>query len=79
MLSLFISEQGKQYFCPLCLQNILTLQMSSKLKVEQSTIIVIFLPSKEFELTANLLGAHMKVTESSPSTGHIELILRTFI
>ena len=36
-------------------------------------------PSEEFELTANSLGAHMKVTESSPSMGHGELILRTSI
>ena len=36
-------------------------------------------PSEEFELTANSLGAHMKVTESSPTMGHGELILRTFI
>ena len=35
--------------------------------------------SEEFELTANSLGAHMKVTESSPSMGHSELILKTFI
>ena len=37
------------------------------------------LPSEEFELTANLLGAHMKLTESSPGMGHGEVILRTFI
>ena len=37
------------------------------------------IPSEEFELTANSLGAHMKVTESSPGMGHGELILRTFI
>ena len=36
-------------------------------------------PSEEFELTANSLGAHMKVTESSPGVGHGELILRTLI
>ena len=30
--------------------------------------------SEEFELTANSLEAHMKVTESSPSMGHSELI-----
>ena len=36
-------------------------------------------PSEEFELTADSLGAHMKVIESSPSMGHNELILRTFI
>ena len=35
--------------------------------------------SEEFELTVNSLGAHMKVTESSPGMGHSELILRTFI
>ena len=37
------------------------------------------LPREEFVLTANSLGAHMKVTESSPGMGHSELILRTFI
>ena len=37
------------------------------------------LPSEEFELTADSLGAHMEVTESSPGMGHGELILRTFI
>ena len=37
------------------------------------------LPSEEFELTANSLGAHMKVIESSPGMGQSELILRTFI
>ena len=37
------------------------------------------LPSEEFELTANSLGAHKKVTQSSPGMGHGELILRTFI
>ena len=36
-------------------------------------------PSEEFKLTANPQGAHVKVTESSPSMGHRELILRTFI
>ena len=36
-------------------------------------------PSEEFELTANSLEPHMKVTESAPSMGHGELILRTFI
>ena len=36
-------------------------------------------PSEEFELTANSLGAHMKVRESSSGIGHSELILRTFI
>ena len=40
-------------------------------------------PSEEFELTANSLGAHMKVTgsshESSHGMDHGELILRTFI
>ena len=36
-------------------------------------------PSKEFELAANSLGAHMIVTESSPGMGHGELVLRTFI
>ena len=36
-------------------------------------------PYEEFELTANSLVAHMKVTESSPGMGHGELILRTFI
>ena len=36
-------------------------------------------PSEKFELTANSLGAHMKVTETSPSMGHGEQILRTFI
>ena len=36
-------------------------------------------PGEEFELTANSLGAHMKVTESSPGMGHGEHILRTFI
>ena len=36
-------------------------------------------PSEEFELTTNSLGAHMKVTESSPDMGHGELILTTFI
>ena len=36
-------------------------------------------PSEEFELTATSLGAHMKVTESSPDIGHGELIFRTFI
>ena len=35
--------------------------------------------SEEFELTANSLGAHMKVTESSHGLDHGELILRTFI
>ena len=35
--------------------------------------------TEEFELTANSLGAHMKVTESSPRMGHCELILRKFI
>ena len=30
------------------------------------------LPSDEYELTANSLGAHMKVTESSPGMGHFE-------
>ena len=39
----------------------------------------LYLPSEEYELTANSLGAHMKVTESSPSIVHGELILRTFI
>ena len=38
-----------------------------------------FLPSEEFELKANSLGTHMKVTESSPGMGHGEFILRTFI
>ena len=37
------------------------------------------LPSEEFELTANSLGDHMKVTESSSGMGHGKLILRTFI
>ena len=37
------------------------------------------LPSEEFALTADSLGPHMKVTESSPVTGHGELILRTFV
>ena len=36
-------------------------------------------PSEEFKLTANSMGAHMKLTESSPGMGHDELILRTFI
>ena len=36
------------------------------------------LPSEEFELRANSLGADMKVTESS-GMGHSELILKTFI
>ena len=36
-------------------------------------------PSEGFELTPNSLGAHMKVTGSSPGMGHGELILRTFI
>ena len=36
-------------------------------------------PSEEFGLTANSLGAHMKVTESSPGMGHSDLISRTFI
>ena len=35
--------------------------------------------SEEFELTANSLGAHMKLTEISPGMSHGELILRTFI
>ena len=34
-------------------------------------------PSEEFELTANSLEAHMKVTGSSSSMGHSKLILRT--
>ena len=34
------------------------------------------LPSEEFELTANSLGAHMKVIESSSNMGHGELNLR---
>ena len=33
------------------------------------------MPSEEFEFTANSLGAHMKVTESSPGMGHGELIV----
>ena len=37
------------------------------------------IPCEEFELTANSLGAHMKITESSPRIGHNELILRIFI
>ena len=37
------------------------------------------LPSEEFELTANSLVAHMKVTDSSPGMGHGELILRSFV
>ena len=37
------------------------------------------LSSEEFELTANSLGAHMKVTESSLGIGHGELIFKTFI
>ena len=36
-------------------------------------------PSEKFELTANSLGAHMKVAESLPSIGYSELILRTLI
>ena len=35
------------------------------------------LPSEEFELTANSLGAYTELTESSPGMGHSELILRT--
>ena len=38
-----------------------------------------WMPRGKFELTADSLGAHMKVTESSPGMGHFELILRTFI
>ena len=38
-----------------------------------------YLHNKEFELTANSLGAHMKVAESSPRMGHSELIMRTFM
>ena len=41
--------------------------------------ITINVPSEEFELRVNSLGAHMKVRESSPGMGHSELILRTFI
>ena len=44
----------------------------------QGAVISILLPSEEFELTANLLGAQMNVTESSPGMAHGELILRTF-
>ena len=33
------------------------------------------LPSEEFELTANSLGAHMTVTESSPGIGQDELTM----
>ena len=42
-------------------------------------LFLINLPSEEFELTANSLGAHMKVIESSLGLGHSELILRTVI
>ena len=37
------------------------------------------LPREEFELTANSLGAHIIVTESSPGMGHGELISTTII
>ena len=42
---------------------------------------MIMIPSEEYELTANSLGTHMKVTESSSSMGHSEItvgLLRAF-
>ena len=58
--------------------------LATDLRVKMSDVkvsysLAISIPSEEFELTANSLGAHMKVTESSPGMGHGELILRTFI
>ena len=55
-------------------------QYSSFTGVAGKKCIYVFLyRSEEFEPTANSLGAHMRVTESSLSLGHGKLILRTFI
>ena len=59
------------------IQKLLISNKSREKKIIADSVVI--QPSEKFELTANSLGAHIKVTETSPSMGQGELILRTFI
>ena len=56
-------------------------ESSLKLKIGNLRVCLLILTNIIFKhkVTANSLGAHMKVTESSPGMGPSELILKTFI